>query len=113
MGNGRQNHKFSSPKNRGGILLYCAGADGNTCGQKSSGDEKQLEWPNRDEFLSAPALYKIAIISLAVSGSVFSRHKTSDPPPAHTVAEQKLYAVLSGSGARRLHASSPSDGVGH
>ena len=48
MGNGRQNHKFSSPKNRGGILLYCAGADGNTCGRKSSGDEKQLidlEWP--------------------------------------------------------------------
>ena len=48
MGNGRQNHKFSSPKNRGGILLYCAGADGNTCGQKSRGDEKQLidlEWP--------------------------------------------------------------------
>ena len=30
MGNGRQNHKFSSPKNRGGILLYCAGADGHT-----------------------------------------------------------------------------------
>ena len=49
MGNGRQNHKFSSPKNRGGILLYCAGADGNTCGRKSRGDEKQLinlEWPN-------------------------------------------------------------------
>ena len=49
MGNGRQNHKFSSPKNRGGILLYCAGAGGNTCGRKSSGDEKQvidLEWPN-------------------------------------------------------------------
>ena len=48
MGNGRQNHKFSSPKNRGGILLYCAGADGNTCGRKSRGDEKQpidLEWP--------------------------------------------------------------------
>ena len=36
-------------KNRGGILLYCAGADGNTCGRKSRGDEKQLidlEWPN-------------------------------------------------------------------
>ena len=53
MGNGRQNHKFSCPKNRGGILLYCAGADGNTCGQKSRGDEKQLidlEWPysNKD-----------------------------------------------------------------
>ena len=50
MGNGRQNHKFGSPKNRGGILLYCAGADGNTCGRKSRGDEKQLidlEWPNR------------------------------------------------------------------
>ena len=49
MGNGRRNHKCSSPKNRGGILLYCAGADGNTCGRKSSGDEKQLidlEWPN-------------------------------------------------------------------
>ena len=49
MGNGRQNHKLSSPKNRGGILLYCAGADGNTCGRKSRGDEKQLldlEWPN-------------------------------------------------------------------
>ena len=49
MGNGRQNHKFSSPKNRGGILLYCASADGNTCGRKSRGDEKQLidlEWPN-------------------------------------------------------------------
>ena len=48
MGNGRQNHKFCSPKNRGGILLYCAGADGNTCGWKSRGDEKQLidpEWP--------------------------------------------------------------------
>ena len=31
-------------KNRGGILLYCAGAgaDGNTCGRKSMGDEKQL-----------------------------------------------------------------------
>ena len=49
MGNGRQIHKFSSPKNRGGILLYCAGADGNTYGRKSRGDEKQLidlEWPN-------------------------------------------------------------------
>ena len=49
MGNGRQNHKFRGPKNRGGILLYCAGADGNTCGRKSRGDEKQLidlEWPN-------------------------------------------------------------------
>ena len=48
MGNGRQNHKFSSPQNRGGILFYCAGADGNTCGRKSRGDEKQLidlEWP--------------------------------------------------------------------
>ena len=46
--NGRQNHKFSSPKNRGGILLYCAGADGSTCRWKSRGDEKQLidlEWP--------------------------------------------------------------------
>ena len=50
MGNGRQNDKFSDPKNRGGILLYCAGAGGNTCGRKSRGDEKQLinlEWPNR------------------------------------------------------------------
>ena len=49
MGNGRQNDKFSDPKNRGGILLYCAGAGGNTCGRKSRGDEKQLinlEWPN-------------------------------------------------------------------
>ena len=48
MGNGHQNHKFSSPKNRGGILLYCAGTDGNTCGRKSRRDEKQLidlEWP--------------------------------------------------------------------
>ena len=48
MGNGHQNHKFSSPKNRGGILLYCAGTDGNTCGWKSRRDEKQLidlEWP--------------------------------------------------------------------
>ena len=38
-------------KNRGGILLYCAGADGNTCGRKSRGDEKQLidlEWPKGD-----------------------------------------------------------------
>ena len=28
--------------------VYCAGADGNTCGRKSRGDEKQLidlEWP--------------------------------------------------------------------
>ena len=51
MGNGRQNHKFSNLKNRGGILLYCAGADGNTCGRKSRGDEKQLnhlEWPNNN-----------------------------------------------------------------
>ena len=50
MGNDRQNHKFSSSKNRGGILLYCAGADGNTCERKSKGDEKQqidLEWPNK------------------------------------------------------------------
>ena len=50
MGNGRQNHKFSSLKNRGGILLYCAGAGGNTCGRKLRGDEKQLidlEWPNK------------------------------------------------------------------
>lgn len=30
-GNGRQNHKF--------------GSAGNTCGRKSKGDEKQLEWP--------------------------------------------------------------------
>ena len=46
MGNGRHNHKFSSP---GGILFYCAGADENTCGRKSRGHEKQLidlEWPN-------------------------------------------------------------------
>ena len=49
MGNGRQNNKFKSPKKRGSILLHCAGADGNTCGQKSRGDEKKLidlEWPN-------------------------------------------------------------------
>ena len=51
MGNGRQNHKFSN-LNRGGTLLYCAGADGNTCGRKSRGDENlitnniDLEWPN-------------------------------------------------------------------
>ena len=47
MGNG-QNHEFSRLKNQGGILLYCAGADGNTCGRTSRGDEKQLidlEWP--------------------------------------------------------------------
>ena len=56
MGNGRQNHKFSSPKNRGGILLYCAGADGNTCRRKSRGDEKQLidlEWPNNNYYYYA------------------------------------------------------------
>ena len=41
MGNDRQNHKFSN-----NILLYCAGADGNPCGRKSKGNEKQLEWPN-------------------------------------------------------------------
>ena len=55
MGNGRQNHKFSSLKNRGGILLYCAGAGGNTCGRKLRGDEKQLidlEWPNCCETVS-------------------------------------------------------------
>ena len=49
MGNGRQSHKFSSPKIEAVILLHCAGADGNTCGRKSRGDEKQLidlEWPN-------------------------------------------------------------------
>ena len=48
-GNGRQNYKFNSSKNRSGILLYCAGTDGITCTQKSRGDEKQLidlEWPN-------------------------------------------------------------------
>ena len=47
MGNGCQNHKFS----RSGILLYCAGTDGNTCRRKSRGDEKQLidsEWPKLD-----------------------------------------------------------------
>ena len=47
-GNGRQNYKFNSSKNRSCILLYCAGTDGITCGRKSSGDEKQLidlEWP--------------------------------------------------------------------
>ena len=52
MGNGRLNHKFGSPKNWSGILLYCAGADGNTCGRKSRGDEKQLidlEWPNETQ----------------------------------------------------------------
>ena len=50
MGNGRQNHKFGNPKIGSSILLYCAGADGNTCGRKSRGDEKQLidlEWPNK------------------------------------------------------------------
>ena len=60
MGNGRQNHKFSGPKNRGGILLYCAGAGGNTCGRKSRGDEKQLinlEWPNSSwEYDRKPSL---------------------------------------------------------
>ena len=48
IGKGRQNHKFSSQRNRGGILFYCAGADGDTCGWKSRGDDKQLinlEWP--------------------------------------------------------------------
>ena len=48
-GNGRQNYKFNSSKNRSGILLYCAGTDGITCGRKSRGNEKQLidlEWPN-------------------------------------------------------------------
>ena len=43
--NGRQNYKS---KNRSGILLYCAGTYGITCGRKSRGDEKQLidlEWP--------------------------------------------------------------------
>ena len=47
-GNGRQKYKFKSSKNRSGILLYCAGIDGITCGRKSRGDEKQLidlEWP--------------------------------------------------------------------
>ena len=50
-GNGRLNHKFNSPKNWSGKLLYCAGTDGNTCGRKSRGDEKQLidlEWPKSD-----------------------------------------------------------------
>ena len=56
-GNGRQKYKFKSSKNRSGILLYCAGTDGITCGRKSrgggggggGGGEKQLidlEWPN-------------------------------------------------------------------
>ena len=43
MGNGRQNHKFSSP------VLCCA--DGNISERKSRGDEKQLidlEWPYID-----------------------------------------------------------------
>ena len=49
-GNGRLNYKFNSSKNRyqSGILLYCAGTDGITCGRKLRGDEKQLidlEWP--------------------------------------------------------------------
>ena len=33
------------------LSINCAGADGNTCGRKSRGDEKQLidlEWPNTD-----------------------------------------------------------------
>ena len=35
-GNGRLNYKFNSSKNRyqSGILLYCAGTDGITCGRK-------------------------------------------------------------------------------
>ena len=54
-GNGRQNYKFNSSKNRSGILLYCAGTDGITCGRKSREDEKQLidlEWPKRREIKS-------------------------------------------------------------
>ena len=39
VGNGRQNYKFN---NSSGILLYCAGTNGITCGRKSRGDEKQL-----------------------------------------------------------------------
>ena len=53
-GNGRQNYKFNSSKNRSGILLYCAGTDGITCGRKSRGDEKQLidlEWPYLIDYL--------------------------------------------------------------
>ena len=49
MGNGRQNHKFSSPKKSRRYTFVLCCADGNTCGRKSSGDEKQLidlEWPN-------------------------------------------------------------------
>ena len=48
VGNGRQNHELGSPKNGSGILLYCAGTDGNICRRKSKEDEKQLidlEWP--------------------------------------------------------------------
>ena len=61
MGNGRQNHKFSSPKNQGGryTLLYCAGADGNTCGRKSRGDEKQLIWSGLMEIL----LFLLGVVS--------------------------------------------------
>ena len=55
MGNSRQNHKFSRPKNRGSILLYYAGADGNTCMRAEiKGDEKQLidlEWPNMRPYI--------------------------------------------------------------
>ena len=47
VGNGRQNYKFISSKNGSGILLYCAGTNGITCGRKSRGNEKRLidlEW---------------------------------------------------------------------
>ena len=40
-GNDRQNYKFNLSKNGSGILLYCGGTDGITCGRKSKGDEKQ------------------------------------------------------------------------
>ena len=53
--NGRLNYKFNSSKNQSGILLYCAGTDGITCGGKLRGDEKQLidlEWPKLQKNLA-------------------------------------------------------------
>ena len=48
------------------VLLYCAGADGNTCGRKSRGDEKQLidlEWPY--SVLVYPLLSSCLTVALA------------------------------------------------
>ena len=76
VSNGRQNHKFGRKwssklqvqlvQNRSGILLYCAGTDGITCGRKSRGDEKQLidlEWPNISQYTQVPdnIIYYIVI----------------------------------------------------